>query len=152
MHTYAHVCAHMNACVCICMHMRTYQHMCMHACMHEQYTYIQVYRCVHMCIHTHAYAYVCICMHMYAYMPIHGPPGGERGKDTRRDVGGGAGKTEGWNIYTAIPIFPELHRQEQHLSTPLYISLYVCSHRLCPYICICTFYQVLTNMQHLHVG
>ena len=32
-------------------------------------------------------------------MPIHGPPGGERGKDTRRDVGGGAGKTEGWNIY-----------------------------------------------------
>ena len=91
MHTYAHVCAHMNASVCICVH--AYISTYVHACMHEQYTYTPVYRCVHMSIHTHAYAYVCICMHMYAYMPIHGPPGGEsqRGArgEGRRDVGGG---------------------------------------------------------------
>ena len=73
MHTYAHVCAHMNACVCICMHMRTYQHVhaCMHACMSNTLTYkcIDVYTCAYIRMLMHN---VCICMHTYPSMVLQG--------------------------------------------------------------------------------
>jgi hypothetical protein len=39
---------------------------------------------------------------MYAYMPIHGPPGGKRGKDTRRDVGAAGKLRAGTYIYRYI--------------------------------------------------